>query len=71
MVVQLIKPVLAPMLIAQAKRLRRVALELPEPSGERHGVARSPPRPWPRNWPPHWRNESGAMYAGICLRKRA
>jgi lysophospholipase L1-like esterase len=42
MVVQLIKPVLAPMLIAQAKRLRRVALELPEPGGERHGVARSP-----------------------------
>ena len=42
MVVQLIKPVLAPMLIAQAKRLRRVALELPEPPGERHGVARSP-----------------------------
>ncbi len=42
MVVQLIKPVLAPMLMAQAKRLRRVALELPEPSGERHGVALSP-----------------------------
>jgi hypothetical protein len=42
MVVQLIKPVLAPMLIAQAKRLRRIALELPEPSGERHGVARAP-----------------------------
>ncbi|MFM7294762.1 MAG: SGNH/GDSL hydrolase family protein [Burkholderiales bacterium] len=42
MVVQLIKPVLAPMLIAQAKRLRRVALELPEPTGERYGVARSP-----------------------------
>ncbi len=39
MVVQYIKPVLAPVLIAQAKRLRRVALELPEPSGQRHGVA--------------------------------
>jgi lysophospholipase L1-like esterase len=39
MVVRLIKPVLAPVLIAQAKRLRRVALELPEPTGQRHGVA--------------------------------
>ena len=39
MVVRLIKPVLAPVLIAQAKRLRKVALELPEPSGQRHGVA--------------------------------
>ncbi len=39
MVVRLIKPVLAPVLIAQAKRLRRVALELPEPTGPRHGVA--------------------------------
>ena len=38
MVVQLIKPMLAPMLIAQAKRLRGLALELPEPSGQRHGV---------------------------------
>jgi len=38
MVVQYIKPVLAPMLIAQAKRIRRVALELPEPSGQRHGI---------------------------------
>ncbi len=48
MVVRLIKPVLAPILIAQAKRLRKVALELPEPSGQRHGVvayadADSPP----------------------------
>ena len=42
MVIQLIKPVLAPMLIAQAKHLRRVALELPEPVGQRHGVALSP-----------------------------
>ena len=39
MVVQLIKPVLAPVLIAQARRLRKVALELPEPTGQRHGVA--------------------------------
>ena len=39
MVVRLIKPVLAPVLIAQAKRLRRVALTLPEPSGQRHGIA--------------------------------
>jgi len=39
MVVRLLKPVLAPVLIAQAKRLRRVALELPEPTGQRHGVA--------------------------------
>lgn len=38
MVVRLIKPVLAPVLIAQAKRLRRIALELPEPSGSRHGL---------------------------------
>ena len=38
MVVQLIKPVLAPMLIAQAMRIRKLALELPEPSGERFGV---------------------------------
>ena len=50
MVVRLIKPVLAPVLIAQAKRLRRVALELPEPTGLRHGVAAcedadSPSRP--------------------------
>jgi lysophospholipase L1-like esterase len=42
MVVQYIKPVLAPVLIAQARRLRRVALEMPEPSGQRHGVAASP-----------------------------
>lgn len=39
MVVQLVKPVLAPVLIAQAKRLRRIALELPEPDGARHGIA--------------------------------
>ena len=50
MVVRLIKPVLAPVLIAQAKRLRRVALELPEPTGQRYGVAAcantdSPSRP--------------------------
>ena len=50
MVVRLLKPVLAPVLIAQAKRLRRVALELPEPTGQRHGVAvfadtASPSRP--------------------------
>ena len=42
MVVRLIKPVLAPVLIAQAKRLRRLALELPEPTGQRHGVAACP-----------------------------
>jgi lysophospholipase L1-like esterase len=42
MVVKYIKPVLAPVLIAQAKRLRRVALEMPEPSGQRHGTAASP-----------------------------
>ena len=42
MVVRLIKPVLAPVLMAQAKRLRRVALELPEPTGLRHGVAACP-----------------------------
>ena len=41
MVVRLIKPVLAPVLIAQAKRLRKFALELPEPTGQRHGVAAS------------------------------
>ncbi len=39
MVVRLIKPVLAPVLIAQAKRLRKVALAMPEPTGQRHGVA--------------------------------
>lgn len=39
MVVRLIKPVLAPVLIAQAKRLRRVAFAMPEPTGQRHGVA--------------------------------
>jgi lysophospholipase L1-like esterase len=39
MVVQIIKPVLAPVLIAQANRLRRVARELPEPTGDRQGVA--------------------------------
>jgi lysophospholipase L1-like esterase len=41
MVVQLVKPVLAPVLMAQAKRLRRLALELPEPPGERAGLARA------------------------------
>ena len=41
MVVRLIKPVLAPVLIAQAKRLRRIALEMPEPLGLRHGLAGS------------------------------
>jgi len=39
MVVQIIKPVLAPVLIAQAMRLRRRALELPEPEGARVGIA--------------------------------
>ncbi len=39
MVVRLIKPVLAPVLIAQARRLRRTALELPEPAGQREGIA--------------------------------
>jgi lysophospholipase L1-like esterase len=39
MVVQIIKPVLAPVLIAQAKRLRSRALELPEPGGPREGLA--------------------------------
>ncbi len=29
---------LAPILYAQARRLRRVAIELPEPEGERHGI---------------------------------
>jgi len=38
MVVRLIKPVLAPVLIAQAMRIRKVALELPEPSGPRYGL---------------------------------
>jgi lysophospholipase L1-like esterase len=42
MVVALIKPVLAPVLIAQAKRLRKLALELPEPEGQRHGVIPHP-----------------------------
>ncbi|MEO8386249.1 MAG: SGNH/GDSL hydrolase family protein [Betaproteobacteria bacterium] len=42
MVVQLIKPVLAPVLIAQARRLRRVALAMPEPTGLRYGVAIRP-----------------------------
>ncbi len=40
MVVNLLKPVLAPVLRAQAKRLRRIALELPEPDGLRTGVVR-------------------------------
>jgi len=39
MVVQIIKPMLAPMLIAQAKRVRKLALEMPEPTGQRHGLA--------------------------------
>lgn len=39
MVVQIIKPVLAPVLVAQARRVRQVALELPEPEGERTGTA--------------------------------
>lgn len=38
MVVKLIKPVLAPVLRAQAKRLRKVALEMPEPEGLRSGL---------------------------------
>ena len=38
MVVKLIKPVLAPVLRAQAKRLRRLALEMPEPEGLRSGL---------------------------------
>jgi lysophospholipase L1-like esterase len=42
MVVQIIKPVIAPVLMAQAKRLRRIAIAMPEPAGQRHGVARSP-----------------------------
>jgi lysophospholipase L1-like esterase len=42
MVIRVIKPVLAPVLIAQAKRLRLVTVELPEPSGERQGVAHCP-----------------------------
>ena len=42
MVVRIIKPVLAPVLFAQARRRRRLALELPEPAGERHGVAQGP-----------------------------
>jgi lysophospholipase L1-like esterase len=42
MVVRYLKPVIAPVLIAQAARLRRVALELPEPEGQRHGVAIAP-----------------------------
>ncbi|MFN7220970.1 MAG: SGNH/GDSL hydrolase family protein [Burkholderiales bacterium] len=40
MVVQIIKPVLAPVLLAQARRLRRRALDLPEPEGPRSGVAK-------------------------------
>jgi lysophospholipase L1-like esterase len=40
MVVNLLKPVLAPVLRAQAKRLRRIALELPEPDGLRTGVVK-------------------------------
>ncbi len=42
MVVRLFKPVLAPMLRAQALHLRRVALSMPEPTGLRHGIASSP-----------------------------
>ncbi len=42
MVVKLIKPVLAPVLRAQAKRLRRAALEMPEPEGLRSGVMGQP-----------------------------
>ncbi len=42
MVVKLVKPVLAPMLMAQARRLRKVALELPEPEGQRHGLVHFP-----------------------------
>jgi lysophospholipase L1-like esterase len=37
MVVQFLKPVLAPVIRAQANRLRRVALEMPEPPGPRTG----------------------------------
>jgi lysophospholipase L1-like esterase len=38
MVVRLLKPMLAPVLRAQAKRLHRIALELPEPTGDRTGL---------------------------------
>jgi lysophospholipase L1-like esterase len=39
MVARFVKPMIAPVLIAQAMRLRKVALELPEPTGAREGVA--------------------------------
>lgn len=42
MVVRLIKPVLAPVLRLQAKRLRKVALEMPEPEGLRSGLIDHP-----------------------------
>jgi lysophospholipase L1-like esterase len=40
--VNLLKPVLAPVLRAQAERLRRVALEMPEPEGLRSGLIGHP-----------------------------
>jgi lysophospholipase L1-like esterase len=38
-IVRYVKPMLEPMIRAQAERLRQVALEMPEPDGARQGVA--------------------------------
>lgn len=45
MLVHAAKFALAPLLYAQARRLRTIALELPEPDGPRHGVERAGSQP--------------------------